>query len=905
MSGLPKKPVQGSGPAPNSNPAFKRAKLYNSRQIRTQLQDDAFTNPPKGATSVAQVRKILANGGSQIPNKLNIPDFLSAREFEIKALDSAMIKSKTSGASRVFQALPRSLRRRTASHNVRRIPKRMRKKALREMGIQSTALGSKEMVGTKGVTPTGKPLKKKIGRGRERWAIIRKLRLLKYAARYKLKGTLPNSQWVSIQQINLRRKYQLLRKNLAELNKSNDDDQTKDPVSNPTVKKEITRIVELSNNVRNKMGSYDNTSVNSLCKITKINCIQYADRQRQFKWLPTHVWHAKRAKMTKRWGWNIPNEPTQRCYRHTSRSSRVKGAVIFDTSYYGNFVINSYSKEAQSLVEGYLKRITDGKIALKKCKTKNISWSGFVYSNSTADNEVKNPIGVMQVVVVPTGNGSKILGRMHPSIYPLVYNEIVSQFEAEVHITVHDCNYSIGSFDLTGPKSLAVLQSIFYNTIEKSHNFHTFMNLHKLNDLTSVPEGTVFAFNVCDPRFKTKPTLPTNPKIDYDGQLDILISLRNSPHDINSDLLDFEKRASSYDQQMTLKDLGRRRNLHPGEAIPVRDSDSQISVMLIKSSDKWTVLLPWFWVLPFWHTLVHVPHVQLGGIKQMEQLSYERGQLGWSDMVFTDSGFIQCEIERETAEKKWNERPKSKRVAYDKLILANGEKSEILSPFGLDWRGLQTLRLVVKRLTADGNMVSKNKKSLRTDVNGNIVVESVEDIKPVVNMIQSAEKQMKEKNMHKFLAEHKPIVLHTKKSKLDLGDFNFNIKDMPSLSIVPVKLTCISKGNIKPNARVYTVPNQHERHWIEIATGDLKNINDRIVNPAALPNYKQYLPTVDTTVGLVSSASFNLVDGICTCSAFVDADVVGVEDSGLLLVRNVASSLFTLVKWKRLDLSKF
>lgn len=88
----------------------KRAKLFNTRTIRTEIADPSYKD-----------------------GILSVPDFINARKFEIKSFEMSQLKTRSSASNRVFQNLPRVMRRRTASHNVKRVPKRLRKRALREM----------------------------------------------------------------------------------------------------------------------------------------------------------------------------------------------------------------------------------------------------------------------------------------------------------------------------------------------------------------------------------------------------------------------------------------------------------------------------------------------------------------------------------------------------------------------------------------------------------------------------------------------------------------------------------------------------------------------------------------------------------------------------------------------------
>lgn len=106
-----KRPVGESSIDGQSNRVSKRVKTNNIRSILTQTSE-----------------KALSSNGD-----LDIGAFIKAREFEIRALEDSMAVSKNYGASRAFQQVPRELRRRTASHNVKRVPKRLRARAAREV----------------------------------------------------------------------------------------------------------------------------------------------------------------------------------------------------------------------------------------------------------------------------------------------------------------------------------------------------------------------------------------------------------------------------------------------------------------------------------------------------------------------------------------------------------------------------------------------------------------------------------------------------------------------------------------------------------------------------------------------------------------------------------------------------
>lgn len=104
-------------PPTNITRAQKRTKIIDVRTIGNQTTDKAFSN-----------------------GELNVDKFVRAREFEIKALEEGLRSSKHGLATRAHQEVPKEMRRRTSSHNVKRLPKRLRKRAIREVRIHYVKL---------------------------------------------------------------------------------------------------------------------------------------------------------------------------------------------------------------------------------------------------------------------------------------------------------------------------------------------------------------------------------------------------------------------------------------------------------------------------------------------------------------------------------------------------------------------------------------------------------------------------------------------------------------------------------------------------------------------------------------------------------------------------------------------
>ena len=65
------------------------------------------------------------------PDKIQVMDFLEARSSELDSMLKAL--GGKGGSKRTFQKLPRHMRRRATSHNPKRLPRRFRDKAEKEV----------------------------------------------------------------------------------------------------------------------------------------------------------------------------------------------------------------------------------------------------------------------------------------------------------------------------------------------------------------------------------------------------------------------------------------------------------------------------------------------------------------------------------------------------------------------------------------------------------------------------------------------------------------------------------------------------------------------------------------------------------------------------------------------------
>lgn len=68
-----------------------------------------------------------------IPNAIDVKEYARSRMNEINLINKELDQAKYSSTRRVFQQLPRHMRRRAASFNIKRLPIRLRLRAIEEV----------------------------------------------------------------------------------------------------------------------------------------------------------------------------------------------------------------------------------------------------------------------------------------------------------------------------------------------------------------------------------------------------------------------------------------------------------------------------------------------------------------------------------------------------------------------------------------------------------------------------------------------------------------------------------------------------------------------------------------------------------------------------------------------------
>ena len=761
--------TSSSRPSNTANRLPKRPKFLDARQIAAQDPSDALRD-----------------------GELDLQAFMAARAFEIEALEDSMRRTKEASTSRTFQRCPRSMRRRTASHNPKRVPKRLRAKAMREFNEDNTPL------------VVARRRKPGTTRARIRLETAKKLGVL---AQKKRK-----------------------RKERAAKEKAKADGDSMDvdggaPVSSKTTIETRAPRPKIRRNRLNEPGPVRS---------------KFRRRQVTKTWLPTHVWHAKRARMTDPkeplWRFATPLTPNEKTYRPTHRAQGENGAVVWDMSYMSTIGLYGSAEG----IERVLKKmgITEESCWNDKSRRWRAgarSWTGMMSKQSSASRP-RRDICPATVVWDPQQPASEedgaekqkrprrqIFLRVHPSAFLELFNELLRLISMEnPRLYIEDLRYEIGSIDLTGPASTEALLGILtpYPQSDGTKEKHAelFGSLSGLTNPAALPANGVLGFSIQDPRLRYPPRTVKQPETQSDEFLNMLATWPAEeglkPYQIWN--RDARYNASKLPSQ---KSIDRRKSSKtPGAFLKATATDPQIPVLLlaqrtgsgVQAQGTWTLLAPWACIQPLWYSLVHYPlhsggNPRFGGLNEARQVTYERG-LPWfpADFIGTDAGARWEEEERARRRARWERRPKGKRTAWGSLELGAGRKGEVGDGLCCDFEHLFAQ-------AGDAKTTESTKSAGSMDVD-----------EPPKNVTRDV----------------------PPKQKMDLGDivqlskteFSYLLKksqpnetSLPK-SVIQVRLTFLTKGTATTCARIYRLPSNPPRK--SLSTGVIPATQ----HPSALPS---------------------------------------------------------------------
>ncbi|XP_054023380.1 ribonucleases P/MRP protein subunit POP1 [Dryobates pubescens] len=620
-------------------------------------------------------------GGSQsvseeMPKYITVSAFAEARAAEIKAMLKAV--SQKSSNSLVFQTLPRHMRRRAMSHNVKRLPRRLQEMARKE--AEKAVHQKKEQSKTK----------------------CRKAR---------------------------RRHVHLV----AEFNR----------------------------------------------------------RQRKNIWLETHIWHAKRFHMVKKWGYCLGNSPTEKCYRACYRAM-TKHCLLQDLSYYCCLELTGRENELLKQLTRICSMDTGLTFAEACCLSGRFEGSLDLYR---ADRYPEAMLGPVTFIWKPRDGSERrqLWIWVHPALKQDILGELKAIFQCSepeevcipepvppsvpekkdvvqslgkrrkedkegekavpvkkiigdgtrdplqacswispaTGIVISDRSMEILRYRLIGPLAhcvltdtlkAAALQTEMADSETELNNWWVetckdsgrvslhqrqsavFELLEGLSSPSQVPPGTILGLTVGDPRVnlpkkKTK-AIPDFGKYQDNAKVRQLY-LEGVPVDCaHSFIWDQDICKSVTETKISEQDINhlRAQLLVPGSHLDLGPSESKIPILLVQQPGRmagedrpgwgsgWDLYLPKGWGMAFWIPLIY-RGVRVGGLQEaVKHSEYQRTPHTPNDFPDCRAGMqFARELEADLREK-FKRRPPAKRANYVKL----GTLSPFICPWGQltkNWEG--------------------------------------------------------------------------------------------------------------------------------------------------------------------------------------------------------------------------
>jgi ribonuclease P/MRP protein subunit POP1 len=433
------------------------------------------------------------------------------------------------------------------------------------------------------------------------------------------------------------------------------------------------------------------------------------------------------------WGFSIPLTPTDKVFRVTHRSTTLRGAIAWDTSYMSTVSLegrgDSIAKLLRSLGVG--KSEQDGAIwgdAGVRWRRGTRTWRGWLHGRDSYPLCPISPATVTwsaEGLPNPPDSSQKtnetrpqqvskrtVFVRCHPSAFVRLWQLLLQLSKVQKpSITIHDLRYEIGSLEVTGPNSMEALVNVLRPVADTKDDCEkravaksVWDKLALITNPSFLPKNVLIAFDAIDPRLRPSDRI----KADLTQMPQVIDMCSRWPlDDLRGSISLFDRTLRTKSNSSVASEKTINRKLDKKELDKSAKSSSgatAIPLVLFPTQQgrsiqsSWVVLLPWSRVKSVWQSLMHCPlscgsTVRFGGISEAHQAAYESGSAWFpADYPGTEAGF-QWELqERKKSEAEWRRKPKGRRVEYETLDLGAGQKGEVGRGWACDWEILVAMK---------------------------------------------------------------------------------------------------------------------------------------------------------------------------------------------------------------------
>ncbi|KAI5778690.1 ribonuclease P complex subunit Pop1 [Geopyxis carbonaria] len=402
---------------------------------------------------------------------------------------------------------------------------------------------------------------------------------------------------------------------------------------------------------------------------------RFRKRQRAKVWLPTHVWHAKRAHVGVHWGFALAERCNEKSFRATSRAAQDRGAVAWDVSYTASILLRGTGGAVGDVLAKVgvtvMKRVRDGRRVAE-------TWMRGIA-----------PVVVIYEPVVEGVEERRVLVRVHPAGFLECWNALLAaakevqekEGEAAKKVIVEDLRFDLGSILLTGPAATDALLSILTpdgDSTNSNGSAALFQQLHNITNPASLPPGAVLSFTIRDPRLRFPP-LPPSPPTPCATPHELALHWPLPSPLPSFPLLHRHPRTAAVKLQASQKRINARKGDAPaGTFPPAIETDPSIPIILHTTATPtpgWVLVLPWKWTTPAWYALMHAPYpVRFGGLTELQQVHFDVARPYFpTDFPTTAAGRAAEELRAAERKEHWDRRPPAKRVNYDAVKLGESK----------------------------------------------------------------------------------------------------------------------------------------------------------------------------------------------------------------------------------------
>ncbi|KAI8055247.1 ribonucleases P/MRP protein subunit POP1-domain-containing protein [Syncephalis plumigaleata] len=551
--------------------------------LKKQKKKHAYTAMQR---IVPPTREELGKGDNS-ERAMTVENFTEVRAFEINAMQNAMRNAMLSGNKRVFQTMPRHLRRRAASHQPKRLPVSVRTRALREMENPSIAIG--------------------IGKHEHRRKRRRPAAIIK----------------------------------------------------------------------------------------------EYERRQEKKRWLETHIWHAKRMKMTDQWGYRLAVTPNDKGQRAAYRAG-AHMTMMHDASYTGCLELEGPQSLLRKILDGVCTSSMAGPSSARFIAGSR-QCTCTIHEFNTYPQRVIAPVMVVWQPVEDTPTDA-VIRRVWLWIHPAAFDQVEQLFiklKSESvdrsstlpqleSLIIRDLRSELLVFDFIGPRTHHYLSKVLDVCQDDQTSTSTattlWRTLTSLRTTQSLPPGVIIGLTVNDPRlrFPYQSTL-TEGEIDDTSLSTVLVQWPE--HVATSTIWNVETRQMLVDTMLPEKNLHQRRSMKlvPGQPLTPTPSDARIPILLVHRGGSqsstpstqigrelvngWRIILPKGWGNAFWKSFVFAG-IRVGGLQEQHTMHLEAGLPCFPyDYPGTLAYQQWSQEEAATAREHYEKRPPAKRPNYTKFLV--------------------------------------------------------------------------------------------------------------------------------------------------------------------------------------------------------------------------------------------